>query len=608
MSNWDRLKQQLGIRTFTMKRIRTRKKDDGDPTRDGPSNKKKRRLNPKRRKKERMLHMKEGCNHTAGGPGSDAAAKKTSREQPTSNQSKCKPKNRLSSKRRRKEFQRRVEEGRRLALGLLDEKNKEVNGQRGLKKAAAYGSQEKKLQSSKKKKKKSAKKKKRKQKKGKKRKLAEHESFTMQPKKKAKVAEQEQQWKMEKARPEVEVAPKVSEPIDGALRRKNPLRARRKSSLLKPNAQPFEILSVTTKTREGTTTVVVGVGDQPAAATGSVTWGKEGTPPPCREDTTDAVIKKKNKATSGEEGGSTSSEDEEIAPPQKPPGAVRTPKARPANSDSDSDTSDGVSSDAEVTANNDSDSDSDDTSEETVAKKKWTRDQAGGKRSDSALKSQRVEREDADLDALISLVKNGGQKVVHEATGEKTKEVAMDCEFVGVGSDSTRNALARVSIVNFYGDVLIDTFVRPTERVTDFRTHVSGVHPKALRTAMPFFQAQAEVAKILSKDTILVGHSLKNDMKALLMKHPKERIKDTSTFKLLCPGGRPRALRQLVKDHLGLTIQAKAHSSVEDARATLALYRKYKTEWRRQEIVERVCRLPKRKVQQFRKRKKKKRS
>ena len=55
----------------------------------------------------------------------------------------------------------------------------------------------------------------------------------------------------------------------------------------------------------------------------------------------------------------------------------------------------------------------------------------------------------------------------------------MDCEMVGVG-DGQESILARVSIVNHDGHPLYDTFVKPREVVTDYRTFVSGVRPEDL--------------------------------------------------------------------------------------------------------------------------------
>ncbi len=57
------------------------------------------------------------------------------------------------------------------------------------------------------------------------------------------------------------------------------------------------------------------------------------------------------------------------------------------------------------------------------------------------------------------------------------KYLAVDCEMVGVGLDGAESALARVSLVNFHGVVLMDEFVRPRERVVDYRTQFSGIRP-----------------------------------------------------------------------------------------------------------------------------------
>lgn len=57
------------------------------------------------------------------------------------------------------------------------------------------------------------------------------------------------------------------------------------------------------------------------------------------------------------------------------------------------------------------------------------------------------------------------------------KYLAIDCEMVGVGLDGSESSLARVSVVNYYGAVIMDEFVRQKEHVKDWRSHVSGVYP-----------------------------------------------------------------------------------------------------------------------------------
>lgn len=62
-----------------------------------------------------------------------------------------------------------------------------------------------------------------------------------------------------------------------------------------------------------------------------------------------------------------------------------------------------------------------------------------------------------------------------------TKVVGMDCEMVGVGLEGKENVLARVSIVNHFGQCLYDKYVKPLEKVTDYRTFVSGIRPSNLK-------------------------------------------------------------------------------------------------------------------------------
>ncbi|XP_028829919.1 RNA exonuclease 4 [Denticeps clupeoides] len=163
-----------------------------------------------------------------------------------------------------------------------------------------------------------------------------------------------------------------------------------------------------------------------------------------------------------------------------------------------------------------------------------------------------------------------------------TRAVAMDCEMVGVGQDGQDSILARVSIVNQFGKCIYDKYVRPTEHVTDYRTAVSGIRPENIMTGEDVRKVQKDVAEILN-GRILVGHAIHNDLKILLLDHPKKKIRDTQKykpFKSIVKSGRP-SLKLLCSKILNVRVQEGEHSSVQDAQATMRLYTMEKKEWER---------------------------
>jgi len=155
---------------------------------------------------------------------------------------------------------------------------------------------------------------------------------------------------------------------------------------------------------------------------------------------------------------------------------------------------------------------------------------------------------------------------------------------VGVGPNPNKeSALARVSIVNYNGDQVYDSYVKPVEQVTDWRTHVSGIAPKHMTHARSLEEVQNEVSRIL-KDRVLVGHAIRNDLDALLLSHPRRDIRDTArhpAYRKLAGGSSPK-LKLLVSELLGFDIQTGEHSSIEDARACMMLFRRDKPAFERE--------------------------
>lgn len=204
-------------------------------------------------------------------------------------------------------------------------------------------------------------------------------------------------------------------------------------------------------------------------------------------------------------------------------------------------------------------------------------------------KRQRMDTEMTNKNCESSLLKSDMPAMKIDNTyvkdSEKQKYIALDCEMVGIGPSGKTSALARVAIVNFDGESIYDKFVRPKGYVTDFRTKYSGVRSKNLRDAISFEQCQAEVAEQL-RGRVLVGHALKNDLDALLLSHHPAMVRDTARYRpYMRPAGRgggkwrPRALRDLTREHLGLDIQKGEHDPNEDARCAMMLFRRQRQEW-----------------------------
>ena len=71
-------------------------------------------------------------------------------------------------------------------------------------------------------------------------------------------------------------------------------------------------------------------------------------------------------------------------------------------------------------------------------------------------------------------------------------------------------------MVNNDGGVLLDQYVKPAEKVTDYRTFVSGIEPAHLKEgATTLSEAQQQVAKVLT-GRILVGHAVHHDLQVFL--------------------------------------------------------------------------------------------
>jgi RNA exonuclease 4 len=147
--------------------------------------------------------------------------------------------------------------------------------------------------------------------------------------------------------------------------------------------------------------------------------------------------------------------------------------------------------------------------------------------------------------------------------------------------------VAEVGIVDWDGNPVYHAYVLPQGPVANYRTEISGIQPSMLTVgngAKPFPTVQREVAAILSGN-ILVGHALVNDLKALQLIVPVTNIRNTAQhnyFKTMAPRGQlqPQKLAALYNRYVGnVAIQQGAHGALEDARASMRLYRTRHEQW-----------------------------
>ena len=145
---------------------------------------------------------------------------------------------------------------------------------------------------------------------------------------------------------------------------------------------------------------------------------------------------------------------------------------------------------------------------------------------------------------------------------------ALDCEMIYTlfGLE-----VAKVTVVDIDGLIVYDTYVRPQSMVVDYNTRFSGItaeHLSSSRTYLP--EVQERLSEFIFSDTILIGHGLENDLRALRLIH--DNIIDTS----ICfrhSNGLPYryGLKTLVKKILKREIQMGAHDSCVDAQAVMDL-------------------------------------
>eukprot|EP00096_Caligus_rogercresseyi_P000343 TRINITY_DN10758_c0_g1_i1.p1 TRINITY_DN10758_c0_g1~~TRINITY_DN10758_c0_g1_i1.p1 ORF type:complete len:595 (+),score=185.30 TRINITY_DN10758_c0_g1_i1:51-1787(+) len=148
----------------------------------------------------------------------------------------------------------------------------------------------------------------------------------------------------------------------------------------------------------------------------------------------------------------------------------------------------------------------------------------------------------------------------------------IDCEMCM--TTARKLELTKICIVDEKLEAVYDSFVKPHNRITNYLTQYSGVTAKMLEPITTrLSDVQRNIQKLITPDSILVGHSLNSDMDALQMMHPY--VIDTSQiYNLSGERHRRSKLALLSKLFLNKEIQnagANGHCPMEDAVSTMEL-------------------------------------
>jgi RNA exonuclease 1 len=152
--------------------------------------------------------------------------------------------------------------------------------------------------------------------------------------------------------------------------------------------------------------------------------------------------------------------------------------------------------------------------------------------------------------------------------------IAIDCEMCEtqdpLSGAKNPKALCRLSVVNADNpkEVLLDTLVKPSWPVSDYRTRINGITKEHLDSVeFTLRHAQAFMMALCSEETVIVGHAVHNDLAAINMEH--HIVVDSSfLFRAKDSTNSAVSLRDTVRAVLKSEMP-ETHDSVNDATKAL---------------------------------------
>ena len=159
--------------------------------------------------------------------------------------------------------------------------------------------------------------------------------------------------------------------------------------------------------------------------------------------------------------------------------------------------------------------------------------------------------------------------------------LGIDCEMCQTTEGSE---LTRISIVDSKLMVIYDKLILPGNPIVDYLTQYSGITKEMMCDVdLTLDDMYDDMWQFMDSSTILVGHSLENDLRAMKLVH--SRVIDTAVLFMNKKKGRKHgwkiSLKKLSEKYLDKQIQSTGkkdsalgtmgHSSVEDATCAMQL-------------------------------------
>ena len=191
--------------------------------------------------------------------------------------------------------------------------------------------------------------------------------------------------------------------------------------------------------------------------------------------------------------------------------------------------------------------------------------------NDSNIQTTNLRCEIYNLKFLTTEELNDFKMLPQEKT-ELTKDfLAIDCEMI---ETTLGSELVRLSAVDFDNNIIINEYYKPLGEVINYRTEFSGINKEKLNDiTITNDQSYFTLSKYASKDTIIAGHSLENDLRSLKLIHLN--CIDTALLYTNDPRTKFKfSLQNIYQKYIQKPFRIninEGHDSIEDAKAVVDL-------------------------------------